>query len=110
MTFSRLFLRAFFFSIVKSRTDKAVDEQVKKFLLDSCKVDADKVRSFILPQDKSKISTVGFDLFRCLRKAEGSDVLRLKFEIWRVYMIKHLVSCNVCNRSWSRGCSTTDRD
>lgn len=90
---SFLFLSAL---VIKSRTDKAVDEQVKKFLLDSCKVDADKVRSFdrslVLPspgqvtwlntvvnyQDRVLTCSV------CLRLSKAEEPECTSHEIWGV--------------------------
>eukprot|EP00903_Cladosiphon_okamuranus_P013286 g12385.t1 len=63
----RVALRAKGEQTVKSRTDKAVDEQVKKFLLDSCKVDADKVLNAVSWAKFGEQSTLDFK-WNCIKE------------------------------------------
>lgn len=74
--FPTLVLPSCFFVVKKSRTDKAVDEQVKKFLLDSCKVDADKVGS------QSRTATA-VGLVCCILPILPSTLTILVYLLWK---------------------------
>ncbi|CAM9746151.1 unnamed protein product [Pylaiella littoralis] len=57
--------------VVKSRTDKAVDEGVKKFLLDSCEVNADKVLNAVSWAKFGEQSTLDFK-WNCIKEKIAS--------------------------------------